>query len=145
MAQKKRKHMNLAKLPGYTLADMMALKGDMVRQATENAKSETQRILADRQAQRVGWMYICALNEAFGFGAERIEKLEAIVQELSDDYAKTAKDDQLVADERLRRWVSKIKGHEVNYLYEDLYPVNTGGDPSAQICQSARELDSRIY
>lgn len=145
MAQKKRKHMNLAKLPGYTLADMMSLKSDITRQATENAKSETQRVLADRQAQRMAWFYLVALNEGFGFGAERTAKLEKLVQELSKEYAETAKDDQLVADERLRRRVSAIKGHEVNYLYEDIYPINTGGDPSAQICQSVRELESRIY
>ena len=84
---------------------------------------ELQRVLADRQAQRVAWFFMIALHQHFGFGAQRIEEVERAVQELSAEYGELREVDEVVADERVRRCVSRIMGHEVGYLYEDTYPT----------------------
>lgn len=126
MAKSKRRgaHRGPAGKPcGMSLADVMALKANVTQQVTDNATSELQRVLADRQAQRVAWFFMIALHQRFGFGAQRIEEVERAVQELSAEYAEMRKVDELVADERVRRCVSRIMGHEVGYLYEDTYPT----------------------
>lgn len=106
-----------------SLADVMALKANVTQQVTDNATSELQRVLADRQAQRVAWFFMIALHQRFGFGAQRIEEVERAVQELSGEYGELREVDEVVADERVRRCVSRIMGHEVGYLYEDTYPT----------------------
>ena len=149
MAKSKKKHKHhkgggMAKLPGYTMADMLALKGQLVDEVRDNATDELQRVLADRQAQRMAWLYIVALNEQFGFGPKRTEELEAAVKMLSEEYAEDmAENDQDYADEKLRRRVSRVRGHEVKYLYEDQYPVNE--DLSADEIAALRESENRIY
>ncbi len=149
MAKSKKKHKHhkgggMAKLPGYSFADMLALKGQLVEEVRDNATDELQRVLADRQAQRMAWLYIVALNEQFGFGPKRTEELEAAVKMLSEEYAEDmAENDQDYADEKLRRRVSRVRGHEVKYLYEDQYPVNE--DLSADEIAALRESENRIY
>lgn len=126
MAKSKRRgaHRGPAGKPcGMSLADVMELKANVTQQVTDNATSELQRVLADRQAQRVAWFFMIALHQRFGFGAQRIEEVERAVQELSVEYAEMRKTDEVVADERVRRCVSRIMGHEVGYLYEDTYPT----------------------
>ena len=126
MAKSKRRgaHRGPAGTPcGMRLAAVMALKANVTQQVTDNATSELQRVLADRQAQRVAWFFMIALHQRFGFGAQRIEEVERAVQELSVEYAEMRKTDEVVADERVRRCVSRIMGHEVGYLYEDTYPT----------------------
>ena len=145
MAQKKNKHRHRAGKPdGLNYADMLAWQHSLEKKAEDFAKEETQRVLADRQAQRMAWLYIVALNEQFGFGPKRTEELEAAVKLLSEEYAEDLKEnDQDYADEKLRRRVSRIRGHEVKYLYEDQYPVNK--DLSADEIAALRESETRIY
>lgn len=149
MAQAKKKKSNghshrAGKPEGMTYADMLAWQNSLQKKAEEFAKNETQRVLADRQAQRMAWLYIVALNEQFGFGPKRTEELEAAVKMLSEEYAEDVREnDQDYADEKLRKRVSKVRGHEVKYLYEDQYPVNK--DLSGEEIAALRESESRIY
>lgn len=126
MAKSKRRgaHRGPAGKPcGMSLADVMALKANVTQQVTDNATSELQRVLADRQAQRVAWFFMIALHQRFGFDAQDIEEVERAVQELSAEYGELREVDEVVADERVRRCVSRIMGYEVGYLYEDTYPT----------------------
>ena len=132
------------KPPGMNYADFLKWKQMIYDEALEAAKSETQRVLGDRQAQRMAWLYIVALNEKFGFETDQTEKLEGIVKELLQEYRGYIKNfDQDYADEKLRQRVSQIRGHEVKYLYEDQYPVNK--DLSGEDIAAVRESDSKIY
>ena len=152
MAQKKaKKNKGYAggKPDGMNYIQMLQWQKSLQEQAANFAKSETQRVIADRQAQRMAWLYIIALNEKFGFGAKRTEELEAAVKELADEYKRMVEEgDQDYADEKLRSHVSKVRGHEVMYLYEDQYPVNIdrkATDLGEDSVASIRESDSRIY
>lgn len=147
-AAKKKKnngHRHRAGKPeGLSYADMLAWQNSLQKKSEEFAKSETQRVLADRQAQRMAWLYIVALNEQFGFGPKRTEELEAAVKMLSEEYAEDLQEnDQDYADEKLRKRVSRVRGHEVKYLYEDQYPVNK--DLSGEEIAALRESENRIY
>lgn len=144
-SKKKHKHHNgggMAKLPGYTMADMLALKDRLVEEVKETSKQETQRILADRQAQRMAWAYTIALNELHEFGPKRIAELEAKVAEILKGYAEDkAENDQDVADEHLRRWVSQIKDAPEAYVHEDM-PINQ--DLNDEAFAALRESERRI-
>ena len=147
MAQKTKTHHITAKTgkpPGMNFADFLRWKRMIYEEALENAKSEVNRVLADRQAQRLAWLYLTALSERFGFDERQTDKLEAAVKELTEEYDQYIRNfDQDYADEVLRRRVSQIRGHEVKYLYEDQYPVNK--DLSSADITIVREQDSRIY
>ena len=147
MAPKTKTHHITAKTgkpPGMNYADFLAWKKMIYEEAMEAAKSETNRVLADRQAQRLAWLYLTALNERFGFDERLTDELETAVKELTAEYEQYVQNfDQDYADEVLRRRVSQVRGHEVKYLYEDQYPVNK--DLSGQEVSAVREQDSRIY
>lgn len=151
VAQKKSKNKGYAggKPAGMNYIQMLQWQKSLQEQAANFAKSETQRVIADRQAQRMAWLYIIALNEKFGFGAKRTEELEAAVKEMADEYKQMVESgDQDYADEKLRRRVSEVRGHEVKYLYEDQYPVNIDRketDVGEEHFASLRESESRIY
>lgn len=148
MAQQKKRKKNTGyhggKPAGMNYMQMLQWQQSLVEKTEEFAKHETQRVLADRQGQRVGWLYLVALNEKFGFAVGQSEKLEATVREMSEDYARTVADyDQDYADEDLRRRVCQVLGKDVQYLYEDQYPVNM--DKACNPISNLRESESRIY
>ena len=148
MAQQKKRKKNTGyhggKPAGMNYMQMLQWQDSLVKKTEEFAKNETQRVLADRQGQRVGWLYLVALNEKFGFGAKRSEELEATVKAMSEEYAQNVQDyDQDYADEDLRRRVCQVLGKDVQYLYEDQYPVNM--DKASNPIANLRESESRIY
>lgn len=131
---------------GMNYADMLQWQAELKQKTEEFAKNDLQRVVADRQAQRTVWLYLVALNERFGFGAERTAELENEAAELAREYAQMVKDnDQDYADEKLRERVSAVYGHEVKYLYEDQYPVNTDRKCTDNAFAKMREAESRIY
>ena len=126
MAKSKRRgaHRGPAGKPcGMSLADVMALKANVTQQVTDNATSELQRVLADRQAQRVAWFFMIALHQRFGFDAQDIEEVERAVQERCAAYGERREVEEVVAEVKKQRCVSRIMGYEVGYLYEDTYPT----------------------
>lgn len=148
MAKSKKKHKHhkgggMAKLPGYSLADMLALKDQLVEEVKDTAKEETQRVLADRQAQRMKWIITEALNRRFQFGPKRFDELDETIEEVISDYKEDVESgDQEYADEKLRQRVSQIRRGEVNYLYEETYPVNA--ELSDAAFATLRESENRI-
>lgn len=126
MAKSKHKHKSrhgggVAKPQGFTLADVWAMKDQIVADVKDTATSEHQRILGDRQAQRMAWAYTIAINEIHGIGAKRSDELDAKVAEILQGYVQDIKDtDQDYADEHLRQWVEQIKGRPVAYAHDDM-------------------------
>lgn len=131
------------KPPGMNYADFLQWKDMLYKQALEEAKKELNRVLGDRQAQRMGWLYVVALAE-HGFTDTDLEELEQRVAALGDEYIQlTEANDQDYSDEKLRAAVSKALGREVRYIHDDLYPVNT--DKKDDYITGLRESESRIY
>lgn len=155
MAQQKKKvkktGFNAGKPYGMNYAEMMQWHKQLKERTEELAKQELQMVLRDRQAQRMSWLYLVSLNERFGFGSKRIEDLEATVKEMTAEYDQNVKEHgQEYADEKLRESVSKLRGYEVKYLYEDQYPVNSermevSEDSEEATFAALRESVSRIY
>lgn len=150
MADKKKKTHHITaktgKPPGMNYADFLLWKNMIYEEAKKAAISETQRVLADRQAQRMSWLYIVALNEGskFGFDAKCTEELENTVREMAEEYKRNVEEnDQDYADEDLRKRVSQVLNREVKYLYEDQYPINM--DKANSPIANLRESESRIY
>ena len=137
---------NLGKPPGMNYAQFLQWKKMIYEECLETARSEVNRVLADRQAQRMSWFYKVALNEnpKFNFGAQRNEELDRTVKEQIAKYEQLVKENgQDYADESLRQRVCQILGREVKYLYEDQYPVNM--ELSEEQFAALREADGRIY
>ena len=145
MATKKTHHLTAktGKPPGMNYADFLRWKQMIYEEAKEAAISEVQRVVADRQAQRISWMYTVVLNERYGY-VKRTEDVEQDVKKMVEKYRKMVEEfDQDYADEQLRKRVSQIRGYEVQTLYENLYPVNK--DLTAEEFAALRESESRIY
>lgn len=150
--QTKKTGFNAGKPYGMNFAQMMRWHQQLVEKTEALAKEELQMVLRDRQAQRMSWLYLVAAEDRFGFTKEQIEALEQAVQEMAADYNRQVQEDgQEVADERLRQSVSKLRGYEVKYLYEDQYPVQgerpEGEErtPEEAAAAALREVESRIY
>ena len=145
-SEKKKMHHLTAKTgkpPGMNYADFLRWKQMIYEEAKAAAISEVQRVVADRQAQRISWMYAIVLNERYGY-VKRLEDVEQDVKKQVEEYDRLVKEyDQDYADENLRTQVSKIRGHEVHFLYEDQYPVNK--DLTAEEFAALRESEGRIY
>ena len=151
MAQKQKKQKKQVKKKGYSggkpdglnYVQMLQWQNSLQEQAAEFAKNETQRVVADRQAQRVGWLYLIALAEQHGFSASDLEELEQQVAILADEYKQlTEKNDQDYSDEQLRAAVSEVLGREVRYVHDNL-PMNS--DTKDDYISGLRESESRIY
>lgn len=155
MAQQKKKvkktGFNAGKPYGMNHVQMMQWHKQLQERTEKLAKDELQMVLRDRQAQRMGWLYLVALNERYGFDAEQIDQLEQTVKEMAAEYNQMVQENnQDYADEKLRQSVSKLRGYEVKYLYEDQYPVNADRKDAPEGSEEAtfaalRESDSRIY
>lgn len=155
MAQQKKKvkktGFNAGKPYGMNHVQMMQWHKQLQERTEQLAKDELQMVLRDRQAQRMSWLYLVALNERYGFDAEQIDQLEQTVEEMAAEYNQMVQEDgQDYADEKLRQSVSKLRGYEVKYLYEDQYPVNADRKDAPEGSEEAtfaalRESKSRIY
>ena len=134
----------VGKPAGMNYAEFLQWQQALYEEAKEAAISDLTRVLADRQGQRVGWLYLVALNEKFDFDADQSDELEATVKAMSEEYAQNVQNyDQDYADEDLRRRVCQVLGKEVKYLYEDQYPINM--DKACNPISNLRESESRIY
>ena len=156
MAQQKKKvkktGFNAGKPYGMNHVQMMQWHKQLQERTEKLAKDELQMVLRDRQAQRMSWLYLVAAQEIFELSAEQIEMLENTVQNMAQEYnGMVAEDGQEVADEKLRQSVSRLRGYEVKYLYEDQYPVQgerpegEGRTPEEAAAAALREIESRIY
>lgn len=145
-SEKKKTHHLTAKTgkpPGMNYADFLRWKQMIYEEAKAAAISEVQRVVADRQAQRMSWIYAIVLNERYGY-VKRLDDIEQDVKKQVKEYDRLVKEyDQDYADENLRAQVSKIRRHEVHFLYDGQYPVNK--DLSEEDFAALRESESRIY
>lgn len=59
------------------------------------------------------WLMTIALNEEFGFGKKRLEKLQDKFNELFKEYGDSIEDDVIYGNAKLKRRINKIMREEV--------------------------------
>lgn len=121
MGQKKRSkgkpHRQLP--PGMTYADVMAMKKAQVEAYREAAKDETVQYRADVHVQKIMWLMVVSIADAYGFGPKRMEPFFKTLQENSDEFSAMVKEDgEEYALEKLRLKSEKVTGATINYVYE---------------------------
>lgn len=114
---KGKKHKGLPR--GMNYAQKLA-RDRMVKEAVEQAaQDETVRIRADIQTQRMMWLQVVSIADAFSIGDKRIlrffdalqknsEELEDMIEQHGREYAM----------EKLRQRAEKVSGIPIEYLYE---------------------------
>ena len=121
MAQKKRAkgkpHRQLP--PGMTYADVMAMKKAQVEAYREAAKDETVQYRADVHVQKIMWLMVVSVADAYGFGPKRMEPFFKTLQENSDEFSAMVKEDgEDYALEKLRKKAEAVTGAKIEYVYE---------------------------
>lgn len=117
MGNKTHKHRGLPS--GMTYADKLA-RDRMIKEAVEKAaRDDTVRIAADIKAQRLMWLQICSMADAFGIGNKRILDYFDVLQQNTEWFEETAeKHGTEYALEKLRQRAQQVSGIPIEYLYE---------------------------
>lgn len=118
MAKTKKKRSG-GKPRGMNYADMLARKR-MIREAVQEAADDaTVRLRADVATQKMLWLAVCSVADAYGFGPERMKKFFAALQENNDEITRMEKEvDTDYAYEKLRLKAERVTGVKIEYLYE---------------------------
>lgn len=116
--RKQRRHP--AKPQGFTFADQLQRQRMIKELAGNVAKDKMVKVQTEIQVQQQMWLSFLALNDVFGFGADRIEKFAEGVKERSEWYMELVKGgDEEYADEKLRQEAERVLQTKVKYAYED--------------------------
>lgn len=108
------------KRQGETYADVLAQKR-MIKEAVEkNVHDRSVAIEADIKSQRLMWMSVVALNEAFGFGGERAKRFMLALEDVANEVADMAeKHGAVYAKAKLMERANKITGIEIRPVHEE--------------------------
>ena len=108
------------KRPGETYADVLA-KQKLIKETVEQSVHDhSVAIESDIKAQRLMWMSVVALNEAFGFGGERARRfLQALEGVANDTEALAKKHGAVYARAKLMERASKITDIEITPIHEE--------------------------
>jgi len=117
MAQKKHKHKGLR--PGQTYADKLA-EERMVKEAVEKAAHDTTvQLQADIRTQRMMWLQIVSMADAFGLGPKRVmDYFDSLAKNTEEFNDMTEEHGKEYALEKLRQRAEKVSGIPIEYLYE---------------------------
>lgn len=112
-----KKHKGLPK--GMTYADKLA-QDRMVKQAVEKAAADkTVELRANIRNQRMMWLQIVSLAEAFGIGHKRILDYFEVLERNSAEFGRLTEEHGVdYALEKLRQRAEKVSGIPIDYLYE---------------------------
>ena len=105
---------------GMRYSDVLAQRR-MLQQSVQQAANDNMVALqSDIRVQRMMWLMICSVSDAFGVGAQRMLKFFDALQANSDEYDRMATEvDVEYANEKLRQKAEKISGVKIKYLYEE--------------------------
>ena len=118
----KKSHKHAGKPQGATYADVLAYQRKKDEAIERAAQSETTKVMSNRQAQRIQWLDIVSIHEAFGIGPERFKKFFECVIANSEELEKMIKEgDEEYAWEKLRQRASNVSGINFLYIYEGEY------------------------
>lgn len=120
--RRNKKHRNIGRLPGESLADAMQRNKKTMEAYATAARDETLDMKAEIRVQRALWMCCLAMHRAFGIGPSRFQKFAGELDKVVawyEDNKKKGRGDDVYANEMLRREASKCAGLEVNSLYDE--------------------------
>ena len=112
-----KRHKGLPK--GMTYADKLA-QDRMVKQAVEKAAADkTVELRANIRNQRMMWLQIVSLSEAYGIGQKRILDFFEVLEANAAEFEQMANEHGMdYALEKLRQRAEKVSGIPIDYLYE---------------------------
>lgn len=118
--QQRRAAKRKGKKPGQTYADVLAQK-KMIKEAVEQSvHDQSIAIESDIKTQRMLWMAVIALNEAFGFGGERARRFLAALQDVAEECEQMAKENGgYYARTKMMERASQITGIDITPVHED--------------------------
>lgn len=104
---------------GVTYADILARQRMNKEACEEAARDVLVKIRSDIQVQKMNWLFMLALNDAFQFGKGRYERLTKAIEERSQWFEKIdAEDGPDVAEEKLRREMERATQNELDFAWE---------------------------
>lgn len=103
-----------------TYADQLAEQRMIQTAVADAAQDKTVQIMADIKAQRILWLHIVSMCEAFGVGERRlVEKYFATVDKNAEELeVLKRKHGEEYALDKLRQRAAQVSGLPVEYLYE---------------------------
>lgn len=112
--------MKKGKRQGETYADVLAQKRLIKETVEKSVHDKSVAIESDIKSQRMMWMAVIALRDAFGFGGERANRFLLALEEVAQDAEKMAKKHGAVyAKTKLMEQASKVIGVELSPAHEE--------------------------
>ncbi len=104
---------------GMTYAQQLAQKKKQDEMWTELAKDTMLEVKSQIEVQRAMWLWVMAMNDAFGIGPDRFKQFADCVDRRAEWFETMKKDgDEEYASEKLRLEAEKVTGIDIQYLYE---------------------------
>lgn len=83
-------------------------------------REKEMQVHAEIQGQRLSWLMVKSISDAYGFGPKRLEPFFEKLKENSDEFLRMTEEvDYDYALEKLRLDVERKVGSKITYLYED--------------------------
>ena len=115
---KKKQHRRLP--PGMTYAEVLAMQHKQVKAIREAAKDDAVQLRADIHVQRLMWLMVVSVADAFSLGPRRMEAFFEALQANSDEFSRMeAEADREYALEKLRQKAEAVTGASITYAYEE--------------------------
>ena len=108
------------KRPGETYADVLARKKMIEEAVRDSVHDNSIKIEADIKVQRMLWMAVIALNEAFGFGGERARRFLEALQKVAEECEQMARENGgYYARKKMMERASQITGIDITPVHEE--------------------------
>ena len=112
-----KKHRGLPQ--GMTYAQKLAQEKRIQKAVEDAAVDETVRVRADIQSQRMLWLCVVSMAEAYGLGPKRVSDFFGSLQSVSEWVEDmTQKHGREYALDKLRQKAEQVSGVPIDYLYE---------------------------
>ena len=119
MAQKQHKPKRHRQLPpGMTYKDVLAQQKRQLEAVREAAMDDAVQERADTHVQRLMWLMVVSIADAYGFGPKRMEPFFEALQANSDEFdAMRREDGDVYALEKLRLKAEQVTKAKITYVH----------------------------
>lgn len=119
MAQKKHKRQRCS-ATGVSMRDKLAYQRELKAAIDRQAHDVTLEIMSSRQAQRVLWLAVISMCQAYQIGEKRMPLFFEAMEENRAEYERMVADGDLeYADEKLRRKAEEVSHMPIKQVYQD--------------------------
>ena len=117
MKTKRRKQ---GKPKGATYADVLAYERAKKNAIEKAAADKLLEVHANMHVQRMLWLMICSMADAYQIGPKRAEEFFRCMDKNSEDLQRMRDEvDDDYAWEKLRRRAEEVVGRDIRYIYEE--------------------------